>query len=223
MIFPGLEGQPCGYLNLTLCGRRLLCEDPELRHKVRHGQNPLLDPTLCQEMVEREHEELGLAFSYGGWLEDRSTLWRGSYLDKNRAYLHLGVDFNAPIGTMISASHTMTVVDISDDHPDPHGWGRRIIAELVDEPVTLVYGHVDNITCEVGEEVRAGALFADIAPPSHNGGWYPHLHVQAITREAWERHYKLHPLHSLDGYGCLTDRADWARTFPDPMRYIRIS
>lgn len=217
MIFPDLNNVTSGYLNLNLEAERWLAEN-----RAPGEANPLLDPSVSQRFVEVLHRDLGLDVSYGGWLEDRSALWEGSYLDATGMYLHLGVDVNAPVGTRVAVDVAADVIAVDDDSPLVGGWGNRVIVALRDAPVVLMYAHLaGGIRCVAGDALAPGDTFAEIGPPEQNGWWFSHVHVQAVNKEYFlslsdqERR-------DLDGYGHASDRTRLARLFPDPMKYVML-
>ena len=110
---------------------------------LRQG-NPFLDPANQAALLDAYHSRVGIDYSYGGWLEDRSTVWSGTYLDETRSFTHLGVDLNAPTGTPIATDHHGSVIRIDDDHPEEGGWGPRILFRLRDAPIILIYAHLDR-------------------------------------------------------------------------------
>ncbi len=79
MLFPALRGKNFGYIHLNTEARHWLCEQ-----KYAEQLNPLLDPEICSRFIQDTHVKYGLDFSYGGWLEDRSDLWRGKRADADR-------------------------------------------------------------------------------------------------------------------------------------------
>lgn len=216
MLFPTLRYHPFGYVNLDTEARRWIEEQ-----EMPIDPNPLLNPKICEDMVRCLHKKYKLAFSYGGWLENRAYLWRGSYLEKTGSFIHLGVDLNVPAGTPIAASHEGRVVLIDNDHPEEHGWGPRVIIHHDVESVYLIYAHLDPaISCRVGDELEAGQEFARIGKAPLNGNWFPHLHVQAVDESHGFGIGK--PYRPFDGYGHIRDIAQLARWFPDPLRYISL-
>jgi hypothetical protein len=52
-----------------------------------------------------------------------------------------------------------------------------------------------------------------IGTPEENGGWYPHLHLQALSGAAWEA-VQHAPDALLDGYGYSDEPL--GSLFPDP-------
>lgn len=208
MIFPTLRGTRCGYANVAEYAAVWL------RGKGLSG-NPLLDPTVCQQMIDDLHAELGVTWSYGGWLEDRSALWHGSYITERDTPLHLGVDLNVPAGTPLGATRALHVLRIDSDHPEPHGWGTRMVARVLGTPVVLLFAHLQRVQGEVGTVLSPGDCFAEVGTPDQNGGWYSHLHVQAM-HEA-DDVMCLERLLEVDGYGSRDQLTTLAGRFPDPL------
>jgi murein DD-endopeptidase MepM/ murein hydrolase activator NlpD len=222
MIFPTLGGYTGGYINLEECAQTYLLEN-RVNALLDELDNPLLDAGASWSMIGSFHRLLGLDHSYGGWMEFRPTLLRGSYLDKGMKYLHLGVDLTAKSNTLVALDRPGRVIRIDNDYPEKHGWGTRVFVEIKswDRTIILIYAHITDIRCKVGEDLSAGASLGQIALPSNNGGWWPHVHVQAMTEDAWS--YFKDNLPKLDGYGKQEDIPKLARDFPDPMQFIRIA
>ncbi len=64
-----------------------------------------------------------------------------------------------------------------------------------------------------GTHVTRGTAVGVIGKPEQNGGWYPHLHRQALSAEAWEA-VQHAPDALLDGYGYAD--ASLSRRLPNP-------
>lgn len=214
MIFPELSIKSFSSVNLDDEARLWIAARGTER------ENHLLDPVVCQSFVEECHRKYGTDFSYGGWMETRSALWNGSYLDEDARYVHLGVDFNVPAGTGVSADRACTVVRIDDDHPETHGWGNRVFAHDRERDVVVVFAHLASpVGIRIGDALAPGNIFARVGTPSQNGGWFPHLHVQLIRPEHY-RDLLRDDLRSLDGYGREKDIDSLRFNFPDPMEYL---
>ena len=191
------------------------------RHHSPVGTNPLLEPACAGSMVSELHRSHGASFSYGGYLEDRSHLLRGTYLDETGGHLHLGIDINATEGTPVHAPYDAVVCDVFDDRGTPQGWGPRLILEPEDLSCPLlVLGHLTTSSFKRGDKVRAGEALAAIGAPPKNGGWFPHLHVQQIARSAVPEHQR-DEFASLDGYGHARDIAALRERYPDPQWLLR--
>lgn len=216
MLFPTLKNKKFGYVNLDLEARRWIAEK-----KTDQKDNPLLDPKVCQEMVNETNRKYGLDFSYGGWMEDRSFLWKGSYLDEKKIYIHLGIDLSAPAGTSVAITFNAEVIKIDDDYPEIGGWGTRVILKHEIEPMYFIFAHLDKkVECKVGDALRAGDVFAKVGKPPFNGNWFEHVHVQVIIREYYHEIKEKNLLDELDGYGSDKDIELNAKRFPDPIKYI---
>lgn len=189
--------------------------------KFDQGKDSFLDPNVCREMVNDTNGKYNLDLSYGGWMEDRSFLWKGSYLDEKKIYVHLGIDISARAETPIAATFDAEVVKIDDDYPEVGGWGTRVILKNRSESLYLIYAHLDRkVECEVGDEFGIGDVFAKIGKPPFNGNWFEHLHLQAITEEYYREIEEKNLWDELDGYGSGKDIEQNARRFPDPVRFI---
>jgi murein DD-endopeptidase MepM/ murein hydrolase activator NlpD len=219
MIFPELKSKIFGYVNLNI--------EAELWMKNKKPTPPkdaLLDASLSGEMVEDVQEKYGLDFSYGGWMEDRSFLWKGTYLEPLGTYIHLGIDVNAPAGTDISVDFDAEVVRIDDDYPEEGGWGPRVTFKYRNEPLYFIYAHLDrDIKCKVGDVLDKGKIFAKVGKAPYNGNWFPHVHIQTIREEYYKELTENGLWHELDGYGSPADLSKNVERFPDPLQYISLT
>lgn len=154
----------------------------------------------------RVHERLGIEFSYGGYLEDRSFLMRDHYQKVGWTW-HLGIDYTVPAGTPVHIPMGATLASFTVDKDQDGGWGGKAVFKAQDH--FLIFGHLNKITPKHSYE--AGDLIGTIAPFESNGGWFPHLHVQAV------RSY-LNP-HEVDGYARLYEGIDL--DFPRPDLLIQ--
>jgi murein DD-endopeptidase MepM/ murein hydrolase activator NlpD len=184
-------------------------------------ESPLVVPEVTQKMIDDLHARREVKWSYGGYLEDRSTLLKGTYLDDTGGYIHLGVDVNVAPGTTVAAPYDATVVNVFDDTPTASGWGPRLILRPEDTSLAyLILGHLTPFTLKPSERVKAGQILAEIAPPPRNGNWFPHLHIQQIARHSVAQHEQDN-YESLDGYGHPRDLEILQETYPDPTWLVR--
>ena len=212
-IFPTLAGRRWAMVNLDALAHTEV--PPE-------GDNPLLDPAICDAWVRGVADGLGVDFTYGGYMEDRSTLWRGHYHDPE-VMTHLGVDFNVAAGTPVAVPAACTVVGVLRDPDQSGGWGGRVLIRFTHTPrgtgvPYLLFAHLahDGLP-EVGTTLTLGQTLGVVGPAEQNGGWYPHLHVQGLTQAAVERFGT--ELVGLDGYGPARDR-HWDSDCPDPTQVV---
>lgn len=216
MLFPELDVTRFALVNLNdeakeWLGQRSVAE-----------VNPLLDPMVCQAFINDCHLRLGVDFSYGGWLEDRRVIWRGSYLDDDCRYIHLGVDFNVPAGTSIMSDKMYTVIRIDSDYPEEFGWGTRVFLQEPSADVIMIFAHLDpSPFLRVGIVIQPGDLLGSIGMAPSNGHWFSHLHVQVIDAEHYTKLLN-NDLRDLDGYGRIEDIEALKGAFFDPMNYVSI-
>lgn len=170
-LFPELTGKWC---------------EINLNEHAKHTALPLEDPHVCARWINHLHSLLGVDYSYGGYLEDRSVLWKNHYMNE---YIHLGVDFNVPAKTPVHSPVTGVVREVWFD-PDMHGgWGGRVIIER--NNILYIFAHLDLQSVWVGDIIAQGDIISVVGTPETNGGWFPHLHVQctpasvAVTHDGY--------------------------------------
>ena len=226
MLFPTLAGQAFTEIHLDQ-EASVFIEEYEQRHG-RTERSPLLNPSLCQQFIDALHRREDVCWSYGGYLEDRSHLWRGSYLEKSGDFIHLGVDFHVPQGTPLITEYDATVILADDDGDLDGGWGQRIFLkpvvgtrEGVSPPVVLIYAHLQQVVLRPGQELSAGTVLAEVGGPPHNGNWSPHLHIQALRYDHFARILQ-EGFENLDGYGHPNQVLQFADLFPNPLSLLTI-
>lgn len=177
-------------------------------------------PAAQAKAVSFTHQRLGITASYGGWLERRDHVFHGTYLRERSTFLHLGCDFNVPERTGVCTPWAGRVVLVDCDSPEPGGWGTRVALQLAARDEVVLFAHLSpNAPVSVGDELRAGEIVGSVGVPEHNGGWYPHLHLQRIVGRVWRT---LFPgrLDQLDGYGHALHEPELALAFPDPLALL---
>ncbi len=182
-------------------------------------ENPLLDPAICEEFVAWVHKKHNAAWSFGGYLEDRTQLWRGSYLDPAGSAIHAAIDVNVPAGTPVRAGVSGSVVLADSDAPLVGGWGSHIIVEPDEFPFVFLFGHLGPDLPSVGEKVIPEAIIGSIGASPHNGVWFAHLHFQVVAREEFYNRYHA-STKTMDGYFRKEDEALYRDIFPEPLRVL---
>lgn len=167
--------------------------------------NPLLDPCYCQRWLRRLHRRYRAQCSYGGWFEDRSTMWRGHYMDPAHAF-HLGLDFTVPARSRVFSPTAGRVIETWHDPDTCGGWGGRVVIEVRPQ-LNLLLAHLGTIRVQAGGWLEPGGLIGTVGVPSQNGNWFPHLHAQMVRGS----------FRQADGYGEFSVRNQ--RKFPDPFRF----
>lgn len=169
---------------------------------------PPLDMSNPEDQQKLIKEVSGDKLSYGGFLEDRSAVWKG--FESGR---HLGVDFNnLQPGEAVGSLVTGKVTHIIKDDTKQNGWGTRIIV-TTDIDTCLLYGHLTKPRVAVGDKVYPGQILGEIAPPETNGGWFPHLHLQMMNKDS----LKVPVDHVNLGY---EDKENQGAGILDPMELI---
>lgn len=213
-MFPDLRDLRRAHVDLEAEAARFEASHPEL---FSAGRNPLLDPAVCQRMMDGLHARLDVSWSYGGYLEDRRRLWRGSYLEQTGHFLHLGIDCTVPRATRVAASFSSTVILVDLDPDQDGGWGARVF--LASGSLVFIYAHLQNPAVEPGQLLAPGDIIAQVGGPPENGNWHPHLHVQAVRADHFHEILR-DRFHQLDGYGPAHTLPTLRRDFPDPLPYF---
>lgn len=130
------------------------------------------------------HLWLSHPFEGGGRL--LYTNWFPYGYDAGDRYLiHNGLDVSEPLGTPVLAMADGTVVVAGDDFSRLYGWrcdwyGHLVVIELddrwLDQPVYILYGHVLEISVEVGQRVSRGDQVAEVGVGG--AATLPHLHFE---------------------------------------------
>lgn len=169
----------------------------------------ILNPTESTHWVEQIHKSKGIDYSYGGYFEDRAFLMRGQYQKPGETW-HLGIDYTIAEGTPVHLPVDAVLRFFAFDPDQYGGWGTKAIFET--SLGYLIFGHLENRVLEVKSHYKAGDLISTIAGFHKNGGWFPHLHVQAVRKD-----HKLGSTESIDGYSALYTGIDVDFPRPDAM------
>jgi len=200
LLFPQLAQRVWKPINLN--------DFAEITHQFQPEVN-FLDAVQMNDWLHQVHEDLGCDYSYGGYLEDRSHLWCGSYIKKDSA-IHLGIDFNVPMGTEVYSAHSGKVVDILYD-PENFGWGGRVTIQI-NSNLYVVYAHLNLLTTLLfnkGDELIKGDFIGHTGSPNQNGDWYEHLHIQLLTKFSVD----------FDGYSKYYDGIE--NDYPNPELILK--
>lgn len=105
--------------------------------------------------------------------------------ENGRLLLHNGVDMAEDLGTPVLAVDDGTIIVAQSDMNAWYGWrcdwyGHLVVLELdqkwQDLPVYVLYGHVLNLTVEVGQRVERGDQVAEVG--FGGAATHPHLHFE---------------------------------------------
>ena len=167
-------------------------------------------PENSTRLVDLWHKMHGVDYSFGGYLEDRSFLFRNKYHAERGTFIHLGIDYNVPAGTLVAVPCDAVVVDRWADKDQNGGWGGRLVFSL-SKHYYLIYAHLDLEQLPLpGTRLSENSVVAVVGKESNNGGWFPHLHVQLVS----EHYLSKHDVREFDGYAKMYDEI--RRDFPNP-------
>lgn len=201
-FFPDLQFAEWGYLDFN----EIAAELQSLLKLGDNDPNPFLDPDSLDKWFAFVYKLKEIEYSWGGWLEDRSSLWRGHY-HKPGECIHLGVDINVPENTPVLMPTWGKLVHSYQDNDQQGGWGGKVIFEVKDQHY-MVLGHLKNIPGDLGTKYSPGEPIGRVAEQALNGGWSPHLHVQVMRNFVPD----------VDGYGPMYEGIEL--DFPDPMEFL---
>lgn len=224
-LFPTFAREKFASVNLDSEARLWAAENPALFPN--DGQNPLRLTENNSLLVDWVHKKHGVRASFGGYLEDRSFLWKDTYLSSTGSFIHAGVDINIPAGTPIRLPFDGVILRTDDDTPAAWGWGPRVFVmprseerHSPNEALVLIIAHLGAVRVRSGEIVKEGLHFADVGTPPGNGGWFPHIHLQAIRRDYFDE-LSQSGFESLDGYFHEKDIDRFKALHPDPWSLIK--
>lgn len=126
----------------------------------------------------------------------------GAYgADRGGDKRHPGIDVGGPVGRPVYAVADLAirrVVDDPNDNAGFRGYGRSVVAEVVDQPGTFVlYAHLDTAEVDAGETVSAGTRIGTMgrtAWRTHGGAEEfrtsrAHLHLEFSVGHEWPKRY----------------------------------
>jgi murein DD-endopeptidase MepM/ murein hydrolase activator NlpD len=119
---------------------------------------------------------------YRQWYQRNSTDFGNG--DEARV-IHIGTDVWLPTKTPLYAPLAGKIHSFANNDGEAN-YGPTIILEHSpsDDTFYTLYGHLslDSLkNIEVGQRFEAGELLGFIGNPNENGGWPPHVHVQAMV------------------------------------------
>jgi hypothetical protein len=213
-LFPELKTGSWAKVNL----------DEEARLYSTGKENKLLDPKECTKFGKEVAKKHKVDFTWGGYLEDRSHLWRGHYHGPEQ-FIHLGVDFNVPAGTKVLSPVAGNIRDWWLDGDMAGGWGGRLVIEPYNKTFLVVIAHMAHKWKPKNDIIDVGDNIGTIGKPTENGNWAPHLHIQCVNIDFLANSgitpsiVKIYR-RAFDGYAASYDRIEV--DFPDPFKALRL-
>ena len=177
----------------------------------------IVNPEKCAKLIKKIQKNLGVEWSYGGWMENRSAILQNSYLKTTQSWIHLGIDINLPIGAPICATTKGMVYMANSDYPEKGGWGNYVILEHQIDGIKFysISGHLSNkLPLTKGQKIVKGEIIGHVGNTKENGSWFPHLHFQFISVR--EMRLKENPF-TLDGYGKPENLEYLRENYPHPL------
>ncbi|MCL2771313.1 MAG: peptidoglycan DD-metalloendopeptidase family protein [Firmicutes bacterium] len=168
------------------------------------------------KLIERVQKTKKALWSISGDRELRGTLYReNGHAPMEENAVHIGLDVIVPAGTAVYAPFDSEVVDTLNDRTQG-GYGFMSVLKCT-EDVYLLFGHLAGEgLAPLGTKLKAGDQFAKVGELRENGNWFEHVHLQVLTKKAYEARL----------YGALMhpdsiEHAD--ELFPSPMPLITAS
>lgn len=129
---------------------------------------------------------------------------------------HNGVDFRAPLGTLVKALADGIVAGIGDTDIQCPGvsFGRFILIKY-NNGLASTFGHLSLIKVRTGDKVSRGQVVGYSGNTGYSTG--PHLHVSVYAKDAVE--IKTLPSKSCPGK-VLTQPISPINAYLDPMYYL---
>jgi hypothetical protein len=168
-------------------------------------KNPFLDPHMQESYVQAYQRMHRADYSWGGFLEDRTVVMTGQY-QKPGEVIHLGVDYNVPVGTEVSVPLQADLMYSFQDPDQDGGWGGKLIFKC--QAGYFILGHLTSIVDD-RRGYNPGEIVGKVADCRSNGNWYPHLHLQCLSQKAMDEHGR-----DVDGYGPMYKGIE--KDFPNP-------
>jgi murein DD-endopeptidase MepM/ murein hydrolase activator NlpD len=155
-------------------------------------------PKKCNKWIQELHKKYGTNFSYGGFLEDRSFIWKDHYNVKQGNFIHEGEDFNVPKGTEVFLFEDGEVIEIIKDIKMFGGWGNAVVFWIPKIKKYVIHAHLDKkLYVSQGQKYLKGQKIGTIGGPSQNGHYFPHLHLQVMDKDFAKQYKKFF---DVDGY-----------------------
>ncbi len=202
-IFKNLEGK-WKELNLNEEAE----QDPEINFS---------DPDECDKWLQELHRSYGVDYSYGGFLENRSFIWKDHYNVKDGLFIHEGADFNVPLGTEVFLFEEGEVVEIIRDTEMHGGWGNAIVFWIPKIEKYVIYAHMDqDLFVSSREKYPKGSKVGSVGSQDQNGHYFPHLHLQFMDKEFASKYPQF-----LDVGGDSSKNSEMLQHLYDPVKFVK--
>lgn len=174
------------------------------------------NPVVCDQWLKSLHKGCAVEYSYGGFLEDRSFIWKDHYNAREKFFIHEGLDFNVPVKTEVSLFEDGKVVEIMRDTAMHGGWGNAAVFWMPRIEKYSIYAHLDEeLIISLGKEYKKGQPIGVVGGPEQNGHYFPHLHIQ-IMDETFAKAYS----RFVDIGGYSSSESKLLKHLYDPIKFI---
>jgi len=175
------------------------------------------DPKKCNNWLQKLHKKYGARYSYGGFLEDRSFIWKDHYNAKEGFFIHEGIDFNVPKGTEVFLFEEGKVVEIIRDTKMHGGWGNAVVFWIQKIKKYVIYAHLDRkLYVKLGDKCSKVTKIGTVGSPSQNGHYFPHLHLQIMDKKFASQYKKF-----FDVEGYSKKNSQMLQHLYDPVKFVK--
>lgn len=175
------------------------------------------DPKKCDKWTQELHKKYNANYSYGGFLEDRSFIWKDHYNVKEGNFIHEGADFNVPKRTEVFLFEDGEVVEVIKDIEMFGGWGNAVVFYIPKIKKYVIYAHMDKkLYVSLGEKYDKGQRVGTIGGPSQNGHYFPHLHLQFMDKKFASQYKKF-----FDVSGYSKKNSKILKHLYDPVKFVK--
>lgn len=175
------------------------------------------NPKKCDEWMQKLHKKYGVDYSYGGFLEDRSFIWKDHYNVKEGLFIHEGADFNVSKNTEVFLFDNGEVVEIIRDIKMHGGWGNAVVFWIPKIEKYVIYAHMDKkLYVSLNSKYKKGQKIGTIGGPSQNGHYFPHLHLQFMDKKFASKYKRFF---DIGGYSANGDKM--LKNLYDPVKFVK--
>jgi len=175
------------------------------------------DPVECGIWLQKLHKNYGIDYSYGGFLENRSFIWKDHYNIKEALFIHEGTDFNVSSGTEVFLFEEGEVVEIMRDTEMHGGWGNAVVFWISKIEKYVIYAHMDkDLFVSLNDKYSKGSKVGIVGGPDQNGHYFPHLHLQFMDKDFASKYKRF-----FDVGGYSAKNSEMLSHLYDPMNFLK--
>lgn len=132
-----------------------------------------------QDFIDADLREHQASWGIGRYLEPRRGVLKGTYIDQQQRYYHLGLDLALPVKTSIFAPLSGEIYQsgYASEWGD-YGYYCSTYQEFEGIPFYLFFGHLKKGSFKTSGPISAGQEIGVLGDFDDNGQWFHHTHVQ---------------------------------------------